>query len=53
MNEYVRNNRVFESAKEFREMIMDFFNVTWPAIATSMVDRINDNFQKLKQTTSG
>ena len=53
MNEYVRNNRVFQSAKEFRKRIMDFFNVTWPQIATSMVDRINDNFQKLKQTTSG
>lgn len=48
MNEYVRNNRFFESAKEFRFEIMDFFAITWPKIAHSMVDRINDNFQILK-----
>ena len=47
MNEYVRNNYVFESAKEFRQKIMDFFKVTWPKISGSMVDRINDNFQTL------
>ena len=48
MNESVRNNRFFESAKEFRSQIMDFFEITWPKIAHSMVDRINDNFQILK-----
>lgn len=47
MNEYVRNNYVFESAKEFRQKIMNFFKVTWPKISASMVDRINDNFQTL------
>jgi len=45
MNEYVRNNYAFESAKEFRQKIMDFFKVTWPKISGSMVDRINDNFR--------
>ena len=48
MNESVRNNRFFESAKQFRLEIMDFFEITWPKIAHSMVDRINDNFQILK-----
>ena len=47
MNENVRNSRFFESAKEFRQAIMDFFDVTWPRIAMSMTDRINDNFQRL------
>ena len=51
MNEYVRNNRVFTSAREFREGIMNFFQLTWPTIAMTMVDRINDNFQSLKPTT--
>ena len=48
MNERVRNNRFFKDAKEFRKAIMDFFAKTWPQIAWSMVDRINDNFQRLK-----
>ena len=51
MNEYVRNNRVFRSAKEFRQEIMDFFKITWPKIAQSMTSRINDNFQILKQAS--
>jgi len=53
MNEYVRNNRVFTSAQEFKAKIMDFFNVTWPQIQQSMTERINDNFQTLKQASSG
>ncbi len=52
MNEHVRNNRFFHSAKEFRKAIMDFFEITWPKIAESMVDRINDNFETLKCTSS-
>ena len=52
MNEHVRNNRVFHSAKEFREAIMNFFRITWPQIAFSMTSRINDNFQILKQASS-
>ena len=51
MNEYVRNNRVFRSAKEFKKEIMDFFKITWPQIAQSMTSRINDNFQILKQAS--
>ena len=52
MNEHVRDNRVFTSVREFKETIMNFFNVTWPQIAKSMVDRINDTFQILKQVSS-
>lgn len=52
MNEYARNNRFFHSAKEFREAVTHFFNVTWPQISHSMIDRINDNFQILKQASS-
>lgn len=52
MNEHVRNNRFFHSAKEFRKAVIDFFEVTWPQIAHSMVDRINDNFETLKHTSS-
>ena len=47
MNEYTRNNRFFHSAKEFREAILNFFDVTWRQIAHSMIDRITDNFQIL------
>ena len=50
MNEHVRNNRFFKDAKEFRQAIMNFFSDTWPEIAPSMVDRINDNFQRLKSS---
>jgi len=53
MNECVRNNRVFTSAKEFRHDILAFFNITWPKISSTMRDRINDNFQELKQVSSG
>ena len=48
MNEYARNNQFFNSAKEFRQSIMEFFEETWPKIASNMTDRINDNFQRLK-----
>lgn len=49
MNEYVINNQVFHSAKEFRQEIMNFFKIPWPKIAQTMTSRINDNFQILKQ----
>lgn len=52
MNEYTRNNQFFESAKQFRQAIMDFFEITWPKIASSMTDRINDNFETLKSVSS-
>ena len=48
MNEYARNNRYFSTAKEFRQHIRHFFNVTLPDIADTLNSRINDNFQVLK-----
>lgn len=53
MNEYVRNNKVFASAKEFRNDILTFFTITWPKISNTMRGRINDNFQTLKSVPSG
>ena len=47
LNESVRNNRFFTSAQEFRSAIMEFFEITWPSIKMSQIDRINDNFQML------
>jgi transposase len=52
MNEHVRNNRFFKFAAEFRAAIHAFFATTWPQIAGSMVDRVNDNFQTFKPGTS-
>ena len=48
MNENVRNNQFFGSAKLFRKSILEFFEITWPKIAASMARRINDNFQMIK-----
>jgi transposase len=47
MNEHVRNNYCFASAKEFREKINCFFEKTLPKIGGKLSDRINDNFQEL------
>ena len=53
MNEFARNNRVFKTVKEFSHAILGFFETTWPKIAASMTDRINDNFQTLSKVSSG
>ena len=47
MNEHVRNNYFFSSAKVFRERIDDFFQRILPDIADELDSRINDNFQRL------
>ncbi len=47
MNEYARNNEYFAQAKEFREKINHFLDVTLPEIGSSLGSRINDNFQRL------
>jgi transposase len=52
MNEQVRNNVVFESAKAFREQLALFFSETIPKIKHSLSTRINDNFQTLKPVSS-
>jgi transposase len=52
MNEQVRNNIFFSSAKMFRDAINGFFDVTLPKIAQSLRGRINDNFQTIKPVSS-
>ena len=51
-SERVRKNKVFSSAQEFRRSVTEFFSDTWPQIAESMRQRINDNFQTLPQAVS-
>lgn len=53
MNEQIRNNVVFDSAKKFRTAISDFFEKKIPKIAQFLRDRINDNFQTIKPVSSG
>ena len=48
MNEHVRNNRYFSTAKDFRKSIVEFFQQTWPSISRSMASRIHDNFNLVK-----
>jgi len=48
MNEQVRNNRFFKSAKDFKQAIWKFFDEILPDIAGSLSSRINDNFEILK-----
>ena len=51
MNEYVRNNEYFATAKEFRRKINHFLNETLPQIGASLASRINDNFQMLNSAS--
>lgn len=52
MNENVRNNVFFTSAKHFREAISEFFETTISKIAQSLRDRINDDFQTINPVPS-
>jgi transposase len=52
MNELVRNNVFFNTAREFRDAINRFFEVLWPERAYEFVDRINDNFEKINPAHS-
>lgn len=52
MNELVRNNVFFQTAREFRDAIKTFFDILWPERAYEFVDRINDNFEKINPTHS-
>ncbi len=49
MNEEVRNNRYFATAKAFRAAINEFFAHTLP---TTLSRRINDNFHTLENASS-
>ena len=52
MNENVRNNVLFTSAKHFRDAISEFFETTILKIGLSLRGRINDNFQTIKPVPS-
>ncbi|EOX4985408.1 IS630 family transposase [Vibrio cholerae] len=52
MNEHARNNVYFSSKREFISAIKEFFDVTLPKVAGSLVSRITDNFQLLKPASS-
>jgi len=52
MNEQVRNNTFFASAKDFREAIAHFFDQKLPSILPHIRGRINDHFQTLKPRSS-
>jgi transposase len=52
VNEYVRNNKYFNSAREFKAEIFKFFQETWDLISQQMKTRINDNFQVIKFSSS-
>ena len=47
MNEQVRNNVYFKSAKDFKEKIKNFFQKTLPKIAPDLYGRMNDEFQTI------
>jgi hypothetical protein len=51
MNEHARNNKYFASAKDFRQSLHHFFDVTLPTIGTMLSGRVNDNFQKFYPAT--
>lgn len=52
MNEHARNNRYFPDKKSFVSAIKNFFDVTLPEVAGSLVSRVTDNFELLKPASS-
>ena len=52
MNEEVRNNVFFASAKDFRAAISAFFEKKIVQMGQSLKERINDNFQTIKPVPS-
>lgn len=53
MNEHIRNNKYFATAKEFRDKTDEFFTQTLPQIGDILGSRINDNVQILKHVSGG
>ncbi|AWK13578.1 IS630 family transposase [Candidatus Fukatsuia symbiotica] len=47
MNEQTRKNRYYPSKQSFKNDILNFFEVKLPQMASSLVSRLNDNFQAL------
>ena len=52
MNEHVRNNVYFKTARCFKEAMTHFFSVKLPEIGDSLASRINDNFQLFDEVPS-
>ena len=52
MNEFARNNKYFKTTIDFRNSILNFFNVVWPKICHNFTNRINDCFHLLKTAPS-
>jgi transposase len=52
MNEIVRNNKVFATAKQFRSAILGFFTEVIPKIRDELWGRINDNFYVINPGSS-
>ena len=52
LNEQVRNNRYFATAKEFRRAILRFFEEILPKIGASLAGRINDNLYVVNPVNS-
>jgi hypothetical protein len=53
MNEQLRNNQYFSSAKQFRETIDQFFDEILAQISATLSTRINDDFQLLNPASCG
>lgn len=53
MNEQVRNNVFFDSARQFKDAIARFFHQTVADIKPLLRTRINDNFQVINPVSSG
>lgn len=51
VNEHVRNNKYFATAKKFRNKIDEFFSQTLPKIGDIFTSRINDNFQVVNSSS--
>tara|TARA_R110001583_G_scaffold195215_3_gene370536 strand:+ start:992 stop:1147 length:156 start_codon:yes stop_codon:yes gene_type:complete len=51
MNDHVRNNKYFSTAKEFRDKIDEFFSQILPKIGDILASIINDNFHALNSAS--
>ena len=52
MNENIRNNVLFKSAKQFRDAISEFFEIKLSKIAPYLRGRINNDFQTINPVPS-
>ncbi|NBP04325.1 MAG: IS630 family transposase [Proteobacteria bacterium] len=52
MNERVRNNKVFQTAKQFKSTVLGFFTDILPNITEQLRSRINDNFNIINPGSS-